>query len=106
MVSGYSKKSSEHVQIAKNRIDQLFFQADEVFSEDPELSDRYVDLARKLAMKFKVKLRSEYKRKFCKHCYKYLRSGVNARVRTRNGKVVYTCLSCKKFSRFTINKKL
>ena len=106
MVRGYSKKSSEHLQIANNRIDQLFSQADEVFGEDSELSDRYVDLARKLAMKFKVKLKSEYKRKFCKHCYRYLRPGVNARVRTQNGKVVYSCLSCKKFSRFNINKKL
>lgn len=106
MVKGYSKKSSEHVQIAKSRINQLFSQADEVFSEDSKLSDRYIDLARKLAMKFKVKLKSEYKRKFCKHCYKYLRPGVNARVRTQNRKVVYTCLSCKKFSRFTIRKSV
>ncbi|MFH1770481.1 MAG: ribonuclease P protein component 4 [archaeon] len=106
MVRGYSKKADEHVQIAKSRIDQLFSQADEVFSEDSKLSDRYIDLARKLAMKFKIKFKSEYRRKFCKHCYKYLRPGVNARVRTQSGKVVYTCLSCKKFSRFTIKKKL
>ncbi|MBU0471829.1 MAG: ribonuclease P [Nanoarchaeota archaeon] len=104
MVSKYSKKSSENLKIASERVDILFFQADEMFSENPELSDRYVSLARKIAMKFKIKLKSEYKRRFCKHCYKYLRPGVNARVRTQNGKVVYSCFSCKKFSRFPIKR--
>ncbi|MBC8500627.1 MAG: ribonuclease P [Nanoarchaeota archaeon] len=104
MVTSYSKKSSEHVKIAKSHIDKLFSQADEVFSEDTELADRYVDLARKTAMKYKVKLKSEYKRKFCKHCYNYLRAGVNCRVRTQSGKLVYTCFSCKKFSRFPLKK--
>ncbi|NQU98059.1 ribonuclease P [Candidatus Woesearchaeota archaeon] len=102
MVRKYSKKTADHLNIARERIDKLFSQADEVFSENPELADRYVDLARKIAMKFKVRLKSEYKRKFCKHCYKYLRSGVNARVRTQSGKLVYSCFSCKKFSRFTL----
>jgi len=100
MVRKYSKKAVEDIKIAKDRIDRLFSQADDIFSQDSALSDRYVDLARKLAMKFKVKLKSEYRRKFCKHCYKYLRSGANARVRTQNGKLVYSCFSCKKFSRF------
>ena len=102
MKTRHSKKSSEHVSVAKDHVEKLFAQADEVFSDDSSLADRYVDLARKTAMKFKVKLRSEHKRKFCKHCYKYLRPGVNARVRNQAGKVVYTCFSCKKFSRFPI----
>lgn len=102
MVTRHSKKSARQIETAKDHIDKLFAQADEVFGKDASLADRYVDLARKTAMKFKVRLKSEYKRKFCKHCYKYLRSGVNARVRTQNGKLVYFCFSCKKFSRFPL----
>ncbi len=104
MVTRYRKKSKDQTDIANARIKKLFFLSDEVFTEDPKLSDRYVELARAIAMKLKIKLDSRYKRKFCKHCYKYLRPGVNCRVRTVSGKVVYSCFSCKKFSRFPLNK--
>lgn len=102
MVRKYSKKPSNQLEIANKRIETLFCQADKIFSEDSSLADRYVDLARKIAMKFKISLKSEYKRKFCKHCYKYLRPGSNSRVRTQTGKLVYSCFSCKKFSRFPL----
>ncbi len=95
----HRKKPSDQINIAKERIDNLFLQAEEIYGEDPALSDRYVELARTIAMKFKVRL-TPHKKKFCKHCYKYLRQGVNCRVRTLNGKVVYSCFSCKKFMRF------
>ncbi|MAG38602.1 ribonuclease P [Candidatus Woesearchaeota archaeon] len=104
MVAKHSRKPSSHLRIAKNRIKTLFFNADEIFPESPELSDRYVSLARKISMKYKIKLESEFKRKFCKHCYKYLRPSVNCRVRTISKKLVYSCFNCKKFSRFQIKK--
>lgn len=92
-------KSKEHQKIAKERVEVLFKQAKEMFKEDPKFSDRYVYLARKIAMKYKVKIPSRLKRKFCKHCYKYLVPSVNCRVRAQRGKIVYYCLSCKKFAR-------
>ncbi len=91
-------------EIAQERIKILFQQADEVFSEDISLANRYVTLARKIAMKVKIKIPSELKRKFCKHCYKYLRPSVNARVRTREGKVIISCFECKKFMRIPVKK--
>ncbi|PIN73499.1 ribonuclease P [Candidatus Woesearchaeota archaeon CG10_big_fil_rev_8_21_14_0_10_45_16] len=89
-------------EIALERIKTLFKQADGIFSKNKSLANRYVTLARKIAMKAKLKMPREYKRKFCKHCYKYLRSGVNARIRTRDGKVVISCLECKKFTRIVL----
>jgi ribonuclease P protein subunit RPR2 len=86
-------------EIAKERIRILFTQADEVFSKNKSLANRYVTLARKISMKIKVRIPKELKRKFCKHCYKYLRPGVNSRTRTRPGKVVISCFECKKFMR-------
>jgi ribonuclease P protein subunit RPR2 len=100
MKKRYSKKPVEQRRIAKERIDILFRQAKDVFKEDSKLSDRYVELARKIAMKYKVRIRAELKRRFCKHCYKYLMPGVNCRVRMHNGKVVYYCFNCKRFMRF------
>jgi ribonuclease P protein subunit RPR2 len=91
-------------QIARERINQLFVQADTIFKENKSLANRYVTLARKIAMKVKVRMPVNLKRKFCKHCYKYLRSGVNSRARIRNGKVVISCLECKKFMRIPLKK--
>lgn len=99
------KKNKEYQKIAKERINILFKQAKIKFKEDSKLSDRYVYLARRIAMKYKIRIPSLLKRKFCKHCYKYLVPSVNCRVRAQKGKVVYYCLSCKKFSRIGYKPK-
>ncbi len=89
-------------EMALQRIRILFNEAAEKFSQTPALAHRYVALARKIAMKVKLKLPRELKRRYCKHCYHYLQSGVNARIRTRGGKVIISCLDCKKFLRIPI----
>ena len=89
-------------QIAISRIKELFFQAESIFKTDSSLADRYIHLARKISMKSKVHIPAELKRRFCKHCYHYLVPGVNCRVRTRNKKVVYYCLDCKKYMRYIL----
>jgi len=89
-------------EIALERINILFNEAEKTFSKNKALADRYVSLARKIAMKVKLKLPLKLKRKFCKHCYKFLMPGVNSRIRTRNGKVVISCFECKKFMRIPI----
>jgi len=104
--SKYSKKSEAQARIAKERIDTLFAEAKNAFREDPSLSHRYVQLARKIAMKYKLKIPSKYRRQYCKHCYRYLMPGENSRVRTREGKLVVYCLECKKYSRYVIKRKL
>lgn len=92
-------------EIAKERIHKLFSQAEEVFSKNKSLANRYVTLARKVAMKVKLRMPLELKRKFCKHCYKFMMPGVNSRVRTRDGKVIISCLECKKFTRIPVKKR-
>jgi ribonuclease P protein subunit RPR2 len=96
---------SKQKEIAKERVKILFQQAEEVFSKDKALAHRYVTLARKIAMKVKIRIPIELKRKYCKHCYKFLMPGVNSRIRTRDGKVIISCLECKKFTRIPIKKK-
>ena len=91
-------------EIALKRIGQLFQEADRRFSKEKDLADRYMALARKIAMKAKVHIPSDLKRRMCKHCYQYLRPGVNCRVRKRPGKVVISCLECKKFMRIPVMK--
>ena len=92
-------------QIALERIKRLFEEAEEVFPKNKALANRYISLARKIAMKVRMSIPLEFKRRFCKHCYSYLKPGVNARIRTRGGKVIISCLECKKFTRIPIGKK-
>ena len=100
MKRAYKPKPKKEKQIALERIKVLFQQAKEVFKKDKSLANRYVKLARELSMKYKVRIPPNLKRRFCKNCYSYLMPGVNARIRTRNGKVVYYCMECKKYMRF------
>lgn len=88
--------------IAKERIGKLFYQAEEIASKNKALANRYINLARKIAMKAKVSIPVNLKRKFCKYCYCFLIPGVNSRIRTRNGKVIIYCHNCKKFMRIPI----
>ena len=90
--------------IANERIEILFEEAEAAFKEHPERSNRYVELARKIGMKAKVKIPKQFKRKFCKHCNAYLKPGVNCKVRNAKGRMIYECLKCRKFMRFVIKK--
>jgi len=99
------RNKSKENRIARERIDILFGEADKVFNKDKGLANRYVTLARKIAMKSNINIPRQYKRRFCKHCYKYLRAGVNCRVRTRDNKVVYYCFNCKRHMRFPFLKE-
>lgn len=100
MAKKHAKKPDEQRKIAFERVSILFDEAKKAFDEEPQLSDRYVHLARKIAMKYKVKIPSRLKRSFCKKCHKYLFPGKNLRVRTKKGHMVYYCLNCKNIARF------
>jgi len=89
-------------EIALQRIKVLFREAEEIFPKNKSLANRYISLARKIAMKVHAQIPQELKRRFCKHCYNYLKAGINARIRTRDGKVIISCFECKKFTRIPI----
>ena len=91
--------------IAKERIDILFQKAEETFSKHKERANRYIQIARRIAMKLNIRLSKEQKRSICKHCYSYLVSGNNAIIRIRNGNIITYCKECKKYSRIPLSKK-
>lgn len=100
MKRSHKKKPKLYRDIANKRISELFEQAAFQFNKNPDLSDRYVEIARKIAMKYKVRIPKELKRRFCKHCHKYIVPGVNSRVRLTKQKVVYYCSNCRRYMRF------
>jgi ribonuclease P protein subunit RPR2 len=83
--------------IAKQRIDTLFMLAEQTFHEDRALAQRYVDMARRIAMAAKLRLPKQHRREVCRHCKSFILPGVNCRVRTRQRRephLVITCLNC------------
>ena len=93
------------IEIAKHRIKKLFSEADKIFSKSPKLADRYVELARKIAMKLNLSLLKSQKRKFCKHCYSYLKPGINSRIRIHKSRIIIYCSNCKKYMRIPLKPK-
>jgi ribonuclease P protein subunit RPR2 len=88
--------------IAQERIEVLFFLARQAFHGHPERSNRYVTLARRIAMRQRVRINREFRRQYCHHCYAFLMPGVNMRVRVHRGNVVATCGMCNGRMRYRV----
>ncbi len=94
------------VQIARERIDILMREADQAaLAGRMELADRYVDLARRVGMRYNVRVPTTYRRRFCRGCYRYLQPGVSSRTRLSRGRVVTTCLRCGHVSRMPLAQR-
>ena len=76
----------------------LFLRAEAVAATDPTLAQRYVQSARRIMMRTRVRIPREFRHRYCHRCENYLRPGVNARIRLRNTgrskSVIITCLTC------------
>ncbi|MEM0095366.1 MAG: ribonuclease P [Candidatus Bathyarchaeia archaeon] len=94
--------------IAKQRIHTLFRLAIETYREDPQLAQRYVDVARRVAMAARVRLPTEYRRLVCRRCKSFILPGVSCRVRIKQRRephVVITCLKCGGYMRIPLRRK-
>jgi ribonuclease P protein subunit RPR2 len=86
----------------------LFQQALESGAEKPDLIQRYVSTACKIAMGARIRLPAEYKRRVCKGCGILLVPGKNSRVRIKQNRephVTVTCLKCGELARFPLKTK-
>lgn len=104
--SGFRRR--EDRKIALERIHILFKQAMETFEREPELGQRYVALARKIGMRYKVRLPVEYRWMICKHCKGFILPGKTGRTRIqqrREPHVVITCLNCGGYNRIPLKKR-
>lgn len=97
-----SQKPEWQTKIAKERIEILFSLAKKEFKNHPERTKRYVELARKIGLRYNVRLSQELKREFCKNCLSLLKPGVTSQVRLdRKNRTVNTiCLNCNKVYRY------
>lgn len=96
-----SHQKRRRKQIARERIDRLFHQAEkQALTGNMELAHRYIALARKLSMRYLVRLTSKQRRRICSHCYRYLMPGTNCRVRAGDQRLTITCQECGGVTRF------
>jgi len=87
-------KPAYQERIARERIRILFDAAADVFDTYPARADRYVEIARTIAMKFNLSIPDDLKQRFCPECYTYWVPGETVRVRLRDGTKVLTCQDC------------
>jgi len=94
--------------IARQRVQTLFGLAEVTLDKDPVLAQRYVKIARRIAMAAKIRLPTQYRRQICRNCKSFILPGVNCRVRVkqlREPHVVITCLNCGKQMRIPLSKR-
>jgi ribonuclease P protein subunit RPR2 len=94
--------------VALKRIQILFDLAKKNIHKNPQLSNRYIEIARKVAMRVRLHLPKEYRYYYCKHCKSFNLPGVNKIVRIqpkRSPHIVFTCTTCGKYTRMLINKQ-
>jgi len=82
---------------ALNRIKRLFNQA----KKEPKMSKRYIELAKKTAMKVNIKIPRAFKHEYCKKCLSFFDSK-NSKIRIKKDMKIIKCLKCSNYNRIKI----
>jgi ribonuclease P protein subunit RPR2 len=89
------RRTSQMIRTAHERIGALFALAEAETHRGPgPLPTRYVELARRIGMRYNLRLASEYRDLYCRGCSTYWVEGRTVRTRLRAGHRVRTCLAC------------
>lgn len=83
-------------EIALERIEILFQEAEKAFPFHPERSNRYIELALKIGKRNKAKIQEKFKEKYCKKCKKFLALGKNSEKIEGKQYNTVKCLNCGK----------
>lgn len=95
MSMGRRRKKGLERKIALERIHILFELAEkEALKGNMRRSNRYVQLARRIGMRYNTSLPSGLKRRFCRRCGMFLLPSISSRVRLRSSRITITCEEC------------
>jgi len=91
-----SRKPEWQLKIARERIRILFDLASKFFPDYPERARRYIKLARKIGLRYNIRLSRKQKRKFCKKCNSLLIPGISCTIRldAKNKTLNIKCKNC------------
>jgi len=99
-----AKKPDWQQRIARERIQILFDLAERELRKHPERSRRYVELARKISLRYNVRLPRELKKRFCKNCNILLKPGLTSSTRIQNKMLTIKCTFCNKIYRYKVKR--
>jgi len=95
-------------EIARQSVQVLFELAETTRKTNPQVVQRYIETARKIAMSARLCLPAAYTRQICKECNSLLIPGETSRVRIkprREPHMVITCLKCGHQTRLPLKTK-
>ena len=81
-------------EIATQRILILFDNAVSNARNNPRLAERQAQIARKISMRFKIKMPWQIRTSFCKKCKKFIVPGVTSKVRVGRSNVKSVRITC------------
>ena len=83
-------------QIATKRMQILFYNALSNAKNNPRLAERQAEIAKKISMKFKIKMPFEISSSFCKKCKKFIPPGIASKIRlgSKPKSIRITCSYC------------
>jgi ribonuclease P protein subunit RPR2 len=90
-----SKRKLQVGEIAKERIDLII--ANALHEQDEHLAAKQASQARRIAMRFRIRLPYRIRQLYCKKCKTFIVPGRSARVRVgraRSRAIRITCLKC------------
>ena len=61
---------------------------------DPDLAEKQASIAKKISMKYKIKMPYEIRSCFCKKCKKFIVPGINSKVRVGRSNVKSIRITC------------
>ncbi len=89
------RRKRKQEDLALQRIERLFEFADTAARKGQEQrSRRYLELARTIGMRYRVRIPRQLKARICRRCHALLIPGRTARIRLRGDYLSTTCLSC------------
>jgi ribonuclease P protein subunit RPR2 len=98
---GRGKKRPIVREAALDRIESLYDLAFNMArAGEMNFARRYLKLARKIGMRYTVRIPIHLKRMTCKNCLGPLLPGITSRSRLRSGRKIITCLECGHVSRY------
>ena len=83
-------------EIATKRMEILFNNALSNAKNNPGLAQRQAEIAKKISLKFKIKMPFEVSSSFCKNCKKFIAPGIASKIRlgSKPKSIRITCTYC------------
>lgn len=105
--SRIGRRTKEMVEIAKERIRILLNRAEDeaIKNINIDRANRYAVLARKIAMRYNIRINKYYRFKLCRSCNAFIGGSTNSQIRFQGHKVVIHCKKCGNIMRIPMNPR-